>query len=68
MEDIAERAVIVARQSHLEAKAVCNLVCLEHCSLATLVNGDDSLLEPSLLLQVSLEGCKEAGPQLAVLG
>ena len=68
VEYIAERTVIVTGKSHFETESICNLMRLEHCSLTTLINRDYGLVEPSLLLQVSLEGCKEVCPQFTVFG
>ena len=59
--------MVVACQGHVEAQGAGYVVGVEHVGLGTLVHGNVCLLEPTLLLQVSLEGGQEGRPQFAVL-
>ncbi len=58
--------MIVAGESHLEAQCRGYVVGVEHVALAALVHGYAGLVEPSLLLEVSLEGGEEIVPQLFI--
>ena len=60
--------MVVAGKSAVEAKRVCNAVCIIKVALSTLVHCDVCLFEPTLLLKVSLEGCEETCPQILVIG
>ena len=67
VQNTAKSTVIVTGKSHLEAQAIRYLICLEHCILATLINGNTGLVEPAFLDQVSLECCQEVCPQILVV-
>ena len=66
LELVAKVRVVVTGQSHLETESIRDVVCVEHIALGTLIHCDVCLLEPALLLEVSLERSEEVVPQLTV--